>query len=156
MAKPPETTDPQNWHRFFGASANNAAWQFAEQAPETVNARELLNAAHTAAWHWEAVGTELNSMRARMLLAHAHAMAGLGRTALQFADEMRAYFLAAPDTPDWELAFVHVVHAAAAHAAGAIAEHAASYAKAQAALAAIADADDRAIVERVFRHVPAA
>ena len=54
MAKPPETMDPQNWHRFFGASANNAAWQFAEQAPETVNARELLNAAHTAAWHWEA------------------------------------------------------------------------------------------------------
>ena len=154
MPASPETTEPQSWHRHFGASANNAAWQLAEQPPAEVNVRELLDAAHAAAWHWQAVGTELNRMRALMLLAQAHAMAGLGVTALRFADEMRTFFLAKPDTPDWELAFVHVIHAGAARAAGAAAEHASSYTKAKAAIDAIVDAEDRDIVMRVFRHVP--
>ena len=155
MLKAPETTEPQSWHRFFGASANNAAWQLAEQAPAAVNLRELLDTAHAAAWHWQAIGNDLNRMRALMLLAQAHAMAGLGATALAYAQEMRTFFLGRAETPDWELAFVHVIHAGAAHAAGARDEHAASYAKAGSAIAAIAEAEDRDIVERVFRHVAA-
>jgi hypothetical protein len=93
-------------------------------------------------------------MRALMLLAQAHANAGLGRTALTFADEMRSYFLAAPGTPDWELAFVHVVHANAAWSARAEDEHGQSYAKAVEAIAAIADEEDPNIVQRVFSHLP--
>ena len=63
---------------------------------------------------------------------------------------------ARPETPDWELAFVHVIHAAAARAAGAAAQHASSYTQAKAAIDAIVDAEDRDIVMRIFRHVPAA
>ncbi|HMF27372.1 MAG TPA: hypothetical protein VKE42_01285, partial [Candidatus Cybelea sp.] len=117
--------------------------------------RELLNAAHAAAWHWGHVGNELNRMRALMLLAQAHAQAGLGTSALAYADEMKAYFLASPSTPDWEVAFTHVVHSYSAWAAKATEQHARSYAQALQAVAAIADEEDRAIVERVFRHVPA-
>ena len=154
MLKPPEDTRPDSWSRFFAATANNRAWQLAEQVPAEADARELLDAAHAAAWHWHAVGNELQRMRALMLLAQAHATAGLGTTALAYADEMRSHFLAAPDTPDWELAFVHAVHAHAAAVAGSPQRHAHSYAQAVSALAAIADREDRAIVERVFRHVP--
>jgi hypothetical protein len=152
--KSPTDTDPASWHRFFGATANNAAWALAELPASQVDRRQLLNAAHAAAWHWEQIGTELNGMRALMLLAQAHGQAGLGTSALAFAEEMRSYFLAAADTPDWERAFAHIVHARAAWAAGAKDEHARSYAKAVDAVAAIADPEDKEIVQRVFRHLP--
>jgi hypothetical protein len=152
--KSPEDTKPESWHRFYGASANNAAWTLAEIPSGEVNPRELLDAAHAASWHWQHVGTELNRMRALMLLALAHAQVGLGTTALAYAEECRAYFLASPSTPDWEIAFTHVVHSYAASAAGAKESHARSYALGTDAMAAIADDGDRDVVQRVFRHVP--
>jgi hypothetical protein len=150
----PTDANAESWHRFFGAAANNAAWALAELPASEVDRLDLLNAAHAAAWHWQQIGTELNRMRALMLLAQAHAQAGLGTTALAFAEEMRPYFLAAPGTPDWERAFAYIVHAHAAWAAGATDDHARSYANAAAAVAAIADEEDRKIVQRVFRHLP--
>lgn len=152
--KPPEDTRPEHWHRFFGATANNAAWTLAERSDGQTNTRELLDAAHAAAWHWQHIGTELNRMRALMLLALAHAQAGLGTTALAYAEEMRAYFLASPNTPDGELAFAHVIHAYAAWTAGARESHAHSHAQAVQAIAKIARDEDRDLVERVFRQVP--
>lgn len=152
--KPPEDTKPENWHRFLGSTANNRAWALAELPADEVDLEELLNAAHAAAWHWQQIGTELHRMRATMLLAQAHAQAGMGRSALAYAEPMRRYFLATASTPDWERAFAHVVHAHAAAAAGATREHAESYASAEAAVRAIRDDEDREIVERVFRHVP--
>ena len=154
MPKTPEDTRPESWHRYFAATANNRAWELAELPPKDVDAREVLNAAHAAAWHWQVVGNELNHMRAVMLLAQAHAMAGLGATALAYAEEVRSYFLALPSTPDWEVAFVHVVHACAASAAGSAEQHARSHAEAAKATKAIANEEERKIVERVFRHVP--
>ena len=153
--KLPEDTKPERWHLFFAASANNVAWTLAELGAGEVKHRDLLNAAHAAAWHWQQIGNEQQRMRALMLLAQAHAQAGLGATALAYASEMRAYFLAAPGTPDWEVAFTHVVHAHAASAAGATPQHVSSYALALQAVADVADEEDRAIVQRVLRHVPA-
>jgi|GEM_PF-255923 len=154
MPRSPADVEPESWHRFFASTANNRAWQLAELRASEVDPRELLNAAHAAAWHWQAVGNELNHMRAVMLLAQAHAMAGLGTSALAYADEMRSYFLARPGTPDWELAFVHTVHAYAASVAGAAEQHAESYLQAARALEGIAEERERSIVERVYRHVP--
>ena len=154
MPRSPADVEPESWHRFFAATANNRAWQLAELPASEVDLRELLNAAHAAAWHWQAVGNELNRMRALMLLAQAHAMAGLGTSALAYANEMRSYFLAIPSTPDWELAFVHTVHAHAASVAGSAKQHAESHVLATRALEGIADERDRSIVERVYRHVP--
>lgn len=151
---PPDDTSPDHWHRWFAASANNAAWVMAERADGEFDPFELLNAAHAAAWHWQQTGTELNRMRARMLLAQAHAQCGLGVTALRWAEDMRTYFLGKPDTPDWEIAFAHVVHARAAWAAASRDAHAASCREALRAIAAIVDPEDRRIVEAVFRFVP--
>ncbi len=154
MLKSPEDVTPESWHRYFGANANNRAWDFAESSPEQIDTDELLDAAHAAAWHWKIVGNELNRMRATMLLAQAHARAGLAGSAVRHANRMRDYFLSNADTPDWEVAFTHVVHAHAMSAAGLQREHAASYEAAIAAIASITDDEDRKIVERVFRHVP--
>lgn len=115
----------------------------------------MLDAAHTSAWHWAQVGTELNRMRATMLLAEVHALLGHGSTALALADEMRGYFLSRADTPDWELAFTHAIYAHCAHCAGALEAYRIAYREAVAARNAVADEEDRKIVDQTLRQVPA-
>jgi hypothetical protein len=151
----PEDTRPETWHRFFAASANNTAWTLAELPADELDPNALLDAAHAAAWHWQEVGTELHRMRARMLLALAHARAGLGASALAHSAETRAYLLQREGTADWEIALAHLVHAHAASAAGDAAQHAASYAEGLRALATIGREEDRDVVKRVLANVPA-
>ncbi|HEY6619518.1 MAG TPA: hypothetical protein VIY68_08240 [Steroidobacteraceae bacterium] len=141
------------WGRRFAAAANNRAWELSVQTRSAAEDQEMLNAAHASAWHWARVGTELNRMRATMLLAEVHALLGLGQSALTYADEMRTYFLGI-HAPDWEMAFVHVVYAHAASAAGETEKHRASYGAAVAALEAVSSEQERGIVASTFSHVP--
>lgn len=141
-------------HRHFAIECNNKAWALAE-APEAEARRdELLNLAHASALHWQAIGTDLEAMRATMLLANVHAQLGLAASALSYAQRMRNYFLGQSATPDWEIAFVHTIHARACACAGDATGHADSYARARAAIAAIADPQDKAIVLITFERVP--
>ena len=132
---------------------NNIAWELSTQPRSTIQDREMLDAAHASAWHWSKVGTQLNQMRATMLLAEVHALLGFGASAFTFAVEMRAYFLG-NDTPDWELAFTHTIYAHAAYAAGRFADHRAAYEQASIALMALTDEEDRNIVTKTFDQVP--
>ena len=141
------------WHRRFAAAANNRVWDLSVQARNAAEDQEMLNAAHASAWHWAKVGTELNRMRATMLLAEVHALLGLGQSALAYAEEMRAYFLKV-QPPDWEMAFVHAVHSHAAAAAGETDKHRNSYVLAAAALEAISNEEERRNVASTFLHVP--
>jgi len=153
MTHSSEDADAKSWHKRFAMACNNRAWDLSVQPRSGAQDREMLDAAHASAWHWAQAGTELNRMRATMLLAEVHTLLGFGASALAYAEEMRAYFLGR-DTADWELAFTHAIHAHAAYAASRPAEHRESYAKAAAALAAIAGDEDRAIVAKTFGHVP--
>lgn len=141
------------WGRRFAAAANNRAWDLSVQTRSAAEDQEMFDAAHASAWHWAKVGTELNRMRATMLLAEVHALLGLGQSALAYADEMRTYFLGI-QAPDWELAFVHVVYAHAASAAGETEKHRAAYGLAVAALEAVSSEQERRSVASTFSHVP--
>ena len=141
------------WHRRFAAAANNRAWELSVQPRSAAEDQEMLNAAHASAWHWAKAGTSLNRARALMLLAEVHALLGLGQSALAHAEEMRAYLLEV-QSPDWEVAFVHVVHAHAASAAGEMQKHRDSYALAVAALEGISNEVERSVVASTFLHVP--
>ena len=141
------------WHRRFAAAANNRAWDLSVQTRNAAEDQEMLSVAHASAWHWKKVGTELNRMRATMLLAEVHALLGLGQSALSYAEEMRTYLLGI-QSPDWEVAFVHAVHAHAASAAGETEKHRASYELAAAALKAVSNDKERRIVADTFGHVP--
>src|ERR1700722_7413622 len=149
-ARAPE--DATAWHRRFAAASNNRAWELSVQSRSTAEDREMLNAAHSSAWHWWKVGPEPNRMRATLLLAEVHSLLGLGASALDYAEEMREYFLRV-GAPDWEIAFVHVVHAHAASAAGEAVKHRASYESAVAALGNISNEEERRIVASTFSHV---
>jgi nicotinamide mononucleotide (NMN) deamidase PncC len=152
---PQQATDsePKEWHKRFAAQANNRAWELSVLDRTAEQDREMLDAAHASAWHWSAVGTELNRMRATMLLAEVHALLGFGASALHYAEEMRTYFVGR-ETADWELAFTHVIHAHAASAAGAVETHRIAYGNALVAIKAIADEEDRTIVNKTFQQVP--
>ena len=141
------------WHRRFAAAANNRAWDLSERVRDAAEDQEMLDAAHASAWHWAKVGTELHRMRATMLLAEVHASLGLGQSALAYAEQMRTYLLGI-GSPDWEVAFVHAVHAHAAFAAGQTDKHRASYALAVEAFEAISTDKARGIVAATLGHVP--
>jgi hypothetical protein len=141
------------WHRRFAAASNNRAWELSVQTRSSAEDQEMLNAAHASAWHWTKVGTELNRMRAIMLLAEVQALLGFGQLALAYAEEMRTYFLGVR-SPDWEVAFVHSVHAHAASAAGETEKHRISYGMAVAALEAISNEEERGTAASTFSHVP--
>ncbi len=150
----PTDTEPASWARYFAMAGNNRAWELAAKLERSeAEDREMLDAAHASAFHWNAVGTDLNRMRAAYLVAEVHALLGLGASALSLADEALGWFRDV-DTPDWERAFLHTIHAHAAAAAGDTDAHASSYANALEALAAIADPEDRQIVEQTFVQVP--
>jgi hypothetical protein len=142
------------WHRRFAAAANNRAWDLSEQPTRNpAEDEEMLNAAHASAWHWAKVGSELNRMRATMLLAEVHALLGFGHSAMAYAEEMRAYFLGV-QSPASEVAFVHAVHAHAASAAGETEKHRASYGLALAAIEGVSSEEEQRIVARTFSRVP--
>jgi hypothetical protein len=153
MPLSPSDSDLQDWHKRFAITANNRAWELSVLERTTEQDQEMFDSAHASAWHWSAVGTELNRMRSTMLLAEVHALLGFGSSALRYAEEMRAYFTTR-ETADWELAFTHVIHAHAASAAGAAETHRIAYENASLAIMAIADEEDRAIVNKTFHQVP--
>lgn len=72
-----ETQQLQEAHRHFAVECNNKAWHLAEAFDVFTQRDELLNLAHASAYHWQAIGTELEKMRATMLLANVHAILGL-------------------------------------------------------------------------------
>lgn len=151
---PPKPPTP-DWHKQVAMLCNNRAWSLSVQARSVAEDLEMLTAAHASAYHWGQVGTELHRMRATMLLAEVHALLGHGDTAYHLAVAMRRYFTASAETPDWELAFTHTIHAHCALAAGKDDVYRSAYAQAVAALAAIVDEEDRRIVFQTFAQVPA-
>ena len=154
MPHVPEDSSPENWHRYFAMECNNRAWELVAQISRTpAECVEMLNSAHASALHWAAVGTELNQMRAKTLLAEVHALSGFGDSALRLASEIRPFFLDR-ETEDWELAFVHTIYAHAAAVARDERGHRSAYAEAVAAVANIADDEDRKIVLQTFEQVP--
>lgn len=156
MSTFPKDAHPESWHRFFAIESNNKAWTLAEKRTNNENDIELLETANASAWHWQAVGTPLQKMRAKMLLANVYALLGNGEIAFKYASEMHNYFLNKSDTPDWEKAFVHSIYAHAAYVAGEKKLYAQAYKAATESLAAIIDPEDRAIVLKTYTQVPVA
>ncbi len=55
-----QTTEPADmvtWHKRFAIEANNRAWDLAIVPRTPTEDREMLDAAHSSAWHWSAIGT---------------------------------------------------------------------------------------------------
>ncbi len=86
MSAPP--FDLAQAHRSFAIEFNNAAWELVEAPSRTpAETERMLRLAHGSCLHWEAVGTPANTQRGLVLLAMAHAVAGLGNRAVNLAQQ---------------------------------------------------------------------
>jgi hypothetical protein len=78
-------------NRWFGIEFNNAAWDLLEAPSRTADETErMLRLAYASCLHWESVGTPANEQRGLVLLAMAHAVAGLGPRAAALAERCLA------------------------------------------------------------------
>ena len=142
----------RKFHRHFAIECNNRAWRLSEARRRTVAEDfEMLDAAHAAAFHWSKVGNELHAARAAMLLGHVHALLGHGAAAMGYARSSFDY-VAARESPVWEVAFAHAVLANAAGAARDSATHTRHYATAR-VLGAALDEEDRSYFDAMFRTI---
>lgn len=140
-------------HKHFAVECNNRAWRLSESALRSAaDDREMLDAAHAAAFHWAKIGTAQHAARAEMLLAQVHALLGHGDLAVRYA-RSSFDFVMSHESPAWEVAFAHAVLANAAAAAKDSILHARHYRQAQSLGAALGD-EDRAYFDATFRTVP--
>ncbi len=153
MPNIPTSNNTEDWQKYYAMECNNRAWSLSTEIRSPKQDAEMLDAAHASAFHWGELGTELNRMRAVMLLAEVHSLLNLGATAYAYAEEMLAYFKSV-DSPDWELAFAYCIYAHAASIAGPEAEYKGAYENAVLALEEIEDPEDQKIVQETFNHVP--
>lgn len=154
MPHKPQDASADSWHRYFAMECNNKAWALAVVERSREEDLDMLNTAHASLYHWTLVGTQLNKVRAKMLVAEVHSLLGCGESACSLASEVSEYF-SNNKSPDWEMAYVATIDAHAASVAGDGERHRVSYLRARKLLDAIADPEDRAVVEKTFELVPA-
>lgn len=78
--------DLEKAHRWFAVECNNRAWDLVEASERSaVQLEEMIHLAHTACYHWKQVGTELNLLRAEVLLATVYCIANREQGALIYA-----------------------------------------------------------------------
>lgn len=142
-------------HQHFAVEYNNIGWTLAAQPESAGRNALLLDAAHCSRAHWREVGTELQRMRAHLLVAHAHACCSIAETSILWARECTAYFTSTK-TEDWELAFVHMIHAHAAYLSRLSKEHAEHYQCAKGIIAGMPDGEDKQIVLETWATIPTA
>ena len=149
--------DESHAHRWFAVEANNLSWDLVERADRNdADTEKMLHAAHAAWFHWDAVGTALNRLRAEVLLATTYHAAGRAGPAVWHAERA---ITALADAGASATAFDRVsANAAAAAAFAAVSQSgvaAARLSEARSAAARLDNADDRAVAERFYPAIRA-
>jgi DNA-binding transcriptional MerR regulator len=145
------TTDPVDaaTHRRLAVDLFNRSWQLLETEARTpAQDDELIHVVHASCYHWLEVGTPANHARGENQCAHVYAALGRPEAALHHANRALELVREGGDGfEDWDLATALEVLARAHLAAGnhSEGEHFARLARAE--LEAIADPDDREVIE---------
>lgn len=144
----------RNAHQFFAIEAFNAAWELLDKADRTPEEDdEMLQRAFASRWHWGFVGGPQQFATGDWQISRAAAMLGFGLLAEAYA--LRALAIAeAEGFTDWGLASIYEGVARAAAVNGNVALHAEYYGKTKTAIAAIAEDDERKVIEDQFADVP--
>ena len=154
MADNPTAEETALWQRRLAAQANNRAWRLSESTSRSAQEdEEMLQAAHAGMYLWKLVGNAGNRAHAALLLAHVYALLKLPGPADHFFRQCEPFFFGQSCEP-WERACAFAVKASVAAAARRSEEHASSYREAERLIAALADPQDREILDATLRVVP--
>jgi DNA-binding transcriptional MerR regulator len=147
-----ETLDPDT-HRRLGKELYNHTWALIETADRTPEQTdEMLLSTHASAYHWsQAGGTLANAARGQWQIARVYATLGRGEPAVWHARrclELAEAAAAAGVADDWDLAAALEALARAQLVAGEETAARATSDLARAALEAVADPEDRQLIEQ--------
>jgi len=153
---PPPQAEIDQWHRWFAVECNNTAWGLAEKSDRSEEeSQQMLQCAIASAWHWSQVGQEVHEARAEMLLAWAHAQAGLGDAAVKHAQQARALVDQPVDGVHvWDKAFMPLTEAIAAQAARDTAGYRRALEATKAARESLGDPKDLAVFDQFAALIP--
>jgi hypothetical protein len=143
-----------DWHRHFGASLFNAAWELIDRPNRSPDDDvEMLLAAAASRWHWGRVGGHAEVATGDWQLAHVASLLGMSELALVFA---RRNLEAATSSgwAGWRLASAHEGMARACAAAGDADGRAEHFGAAERALAGETDAEDARVIAGQLATVP--
>lgn len=147
-------------HQWFGAQINNDLWRAIDDATVTSAGPSdekdaFLYAAFASAYHWRQIGTRANQARAEHLISRVAVLVGLPDVALRHANRcLELVEEHSEEMEDWDLAFALEALARAQLACGRAAEARDTLQRARTATEAIADSDDRDIVEGELARAP--
>jgi hypothetical protein len=146
-------------HRWFGVELNNEVWELIDDgiSPDSPQADRdvVLYGAYASARHWQECGTVANAARGEHLIATAATVVGLADVALRHARRCLELVEAnAEAMADWDAPFAHEVLARALAATGDAAGGRAHREVAVRLTAAVADPQDRAVVEVALIRPP--
>lgn len=146
-------------HRRLGKDLYNQAWALIETADRTPEQDdEMLMTTHASAYHWsKAGGTLANAARSHWQIARVYSTLGRGEPAVWHARRSLALAeaaLAASVADDWDVAAALEGLTRAQAVAGEQAEAGRTRERAREAIAAIADPEDRELIEQDLASIP--
>jgi DNA-binding transcriptional MerR regulator len=143
-------------HRSLGAGLYNRTWDLLaieRRTPEQDD--ELVDTAHASAYHWRHVGNAANAARAQWLCSRVYSVLDRGEPAVHHARRATEILAAGGEgIEDWDTAAAAEAMARALVVSGDLAGAAEWKARASAALGAVAEADDREVIERDLETLP--
>jgi DNA-binding transcriptional MerR regulator len=145
-------------HRTLGVDLFNKTWTLMEKDTRTREEDdEMVHCAHASAYHWQQVGTRANRARSEWQCSRVHVILGQTDQALQHARRCLEIVEANEDDSmeEWDRPAAYEA-LARAHAVAGNADEARRFAElGRAATAAIADEDDRKVLEADFATIDA-
>ncbi len=156
MATPPEPILDAETQRRVAGRLYNHVWDLldAGDSRTAVQTAEMMDAAHASRWHWAQIGGAEQNVVGEWMVSRVYAASGLGGEAVRHAEASYALLLAASDLPDWVVASVHEGRARAYVAAGDLVAAAQAKALATESMAAIVEAEDRALIATQLAELP--
>jgi DNA-binding transcriptional MerR regulator len=143
-------------HRTLGVDLFNKTWTLMEKSPRTPEEDdEMIHMAHASAFHWQQVGTRANRSRSEWQCSRVHVLLGQTDQALYHARRCLEIAEANEDgsMEDWDLPGAYEALARANSVAGNLDEARDWAERGRAATAAIADEDERKVMEADFATI---
>jgi DNA-binding transcriptional MerR regulator len=146
----------QETERALAVGLFNRTWELIETLDRSVEQdAEMIHTAHASRYHWGNVGEPMRLARGEWQVARVYATLGRGEPALWHANRCLAILEAAVGgIEDWDLPAAYEGLARASAVAGDLAARDSWATRARDALAAIADPEDRRIIEGDLATLP--
>jgi|SaaInlStandDraft_1057018.scaffolds.fasta_scaffold29431_2 hypothetical protein len=138
-------------NRWFAIECNNQAWDLVEAEERSDDQLEkMLHIAHTARYHWQHAGTEINWLRAEVLLSTAYSVAKRAENALVYAESASQLLGQAKEVTSFDQASVSGAHAFALSVANNSAEAKEMHGKFVHDLSMVEEAEELKLLEKLY------